>query len=333
MFYFRNCFFDKYFSFDSSIKRLDEYSSKLQTVTDEIEALKKKRDSDEGLTNAEKTHLAVLEAEERSLERQIALEKQRVQNAFKNEILTPLGISHNSEITYERVKAMFERSFEANKMALARTFATPGPKMVFQGDDSADLTPFRFFRQFESAGNEHSLYVEKGYRTGEEALNDSKMGSIKYSPEARSQMNKFRNLTRDLNKLNEENKALQNGHIVAKNTIKHPGSQVIGTHLASDDHSNELFVVTNFSQSKYPREHADKYYIHFPEGRWVEVLNTDDKKYDGQGRVNSEMIYSDGKFAFDEENVASAVDGACGCSRTEEDEIPTGLPGSFQRIC
>uniref|UniRef100_A0A452FVG5 Olduvai domain-containing protein n=1 Tax=Capra hircus TaxID=9925 RepID=A0A452FVG5_CAPHI len=36
--------------------------------------------------------------------------------------------------------------------------------------------------------------------------------------------------------------------------------------------------------------------------------------------------YSDGKFAFDEENVASAVDGACGCSRTEEDEIPTGLP-------
>ncbi|XP_040091579.1 neuroblastoma breakpoint family member 11-like isoform X2 [Oryx dammah] len=35
---------------------------------------------------------------------------------------------------------------------------------------------------------------------------------------------------------------------------------------------------------------------------------------------------SDGKCAFDEENVASAVDGACGCSHAEEDEIPTGLP-------
>ncbi|DAA31598.1 TPA: neuroblastoma breakpoint family, member 3-like [Bos taurus] len=35
---------------------------------------------------------------------------------------------------------------------------------------------------------------------------------------------------------------------------------------------------------------------------------------------------SDGEFAFDEENVASAVDGACGCSQAEEDEIPTGLP-------
>ena len=42
---------------------------------------------------------------------------------------------------------------------------------------------------------------------------------------------------------------------------------------------------------------------------------------------------SDGEFAFDEENVASAVDGACGCSQAEEDEIPTGLPGSLQCVC
>ncbi|XDA70388.1 hypothetical protein R6Z07F_000760 [Ovis aries] len=36
--------------------------------------------------------------------------------------------------------------------------------------------------------------------------------------------------------------------------------------------------------------------------------------------------YSDGEFALDEENVASAVDGAYGCSHAEEDEISTGLP-------
>jgi TP901 family phage tail tape measure protein len=82
---------DKYFSLDSSIKRLDEYKNKLQSTTDEIEALKKKRDSDEGLTNAEKTHLAVLEAEERSLERQIELEKQRVQTAFKKDASSTRG--------------------------------------------------------------------------------------------------------------------------------------------------------------------------------------------------------------------------------------------------
>lgn len=43
--------------------------------------------------------------------------------------------------------------------------------------------------------------------------------------------------------------------------------------------------------------------------------------------------YSDGKVAFDEENVESAVDGACGCSHAEEDEIPTGLTGSLHYIC
>lgn len=82
---------DKYFSLDSSIKRLDEYKNKLQSVTDEIKALKEKRDSDEGLTNAEKTHLAVLEAEERSLERQIELEKQRIQTAFKKDASSTRG--------------------------------------------------------------------------------------------------------------------------------------------------------------------------------------------------------------------------------------------------
>ena len=43
--------------------------------------------------------------------------------------------------------------------------------------------------------------------------------------------------------------------------------------------------------------------------------------------------YSDGKVAFDEENVESATDGACGCSHAEEDEIPTGLTGSLHYIC
>ena len=82
--------FDKYFSFDSSLKRLNEYEDKLQDVTSEIDALNEKR-ANEGLTNAEKTHLAVLEAEERSLERLIKLEQQRVQNAFKKDVSTNQG--------------------------------------------------------------------------------------------------------------------------------------------------------------------------------------------------------------------------------------------------
>ena len=80
--------FDKYFSFDSSLERLGEYEDKLKTVTDEIDTLNKKR-SNEGLTSAEQTHLAVLEAEERSLQRQIELENQRIKKAFEREASTP----------------------------------------------------------------------------------------------------------------------------------------------------------------------------------------------------------------------------------------------------
>lgn len=82
--------FDKYFSFDSSLKRLNEYKDNLSQVSDEITALEEKRGS-EGLTDAEKTHLAVLEAEERSLQRQIELEQQRVKKAFQRDATSSKG--------------------------------------------------------------------------------------------------------------------------------------------------------------------------------------------------------------------------------------------------
>ena len=82
---------DKYFNFDNSIKRFNEYKDKLKSIKSEIEQLEIKRDSDEGLTNAEKTHLAVLKAEERSLRNQIVLEKERIQTAFKADVNTKQG--------------------------------------------------------------------------------------------------------------------------------------------------------------------------------------------------------------------------------------------------
>ena len=99
----------------------------------------------------------------------------------------------------------YTRSFDKNKMALARTYSIPGPKMIFLGDERADLTPFRFFREFDSVKNEDYLYVEKGYKPGKPALQESTFGNIKYSSNGRTMMNKFRNLTRDLNSINAEN--------------------------------------------------------------------------------------------------------------------------------
>ncbi|MBR5304250.1 MAG: alpha amylase C-terminal domain-containing protein [Candidatus Gastranaerophilales bacterium] len=217
-----------------------------------------------------------------------------LEESFIYDILMPLGIKSSSGVTYDAVKETFMKSFDKNKMALARTYSIPGPKMVFQGDEKADLTPFRFFRQFESVRNEHSMHVEKGYDTGLAAYNESKMGSISYATSAKDLMNKFKRLTKDLNQLNVENPALARGYLLIDSTIKNPDN-VFATHAYDPQRKNEVFSVTNFADLKYPRQGAAKYYIQFPQGVWIEKLNTDDKKYGGSGNINGKNeIYSDG---------------------------------------
>ena len=47
---------------------------------------------------------------------------------------------------------------------------------------------------------------------------------------------------------------------------------------------NEFFIITNFNDNSYPSNKNGELDIHFPKGKWVEVLNTDDAKYGGTGR-------------------------------------------------
>ena len=221
--------------------------------------------------------------------------RHQLEQAFTEEVLVPLGIKSTSGITFNTVKAMFMKSFNKNKMALARTYSIPGPKMVFQGDERADLTPFRFFRQFDSAREEKHIHIEKGYDTGRAGFAESKLGKIEYSTNGKALMNKFRTLTKDLNQLNEENSALTRGHLVTSSTVKNPDN-VFATHALDPERKNEIFSVTNFSDSSYPRRDAAEYYINFPQGVWVEKINTDDRKYGGKGNINGQtLIHSDGE--------------------------------------
>lgn len=218
-----------------------------------------------------------------------------IEQAFKDEVLEPLGIDKSSGITLDLIKTMYLKSFDINKMALARTFSIPGPKMIFQGDEKADMTPFRFFREFQSIPNEDYLYYEKGYKPGRSALEESKLGSLRYTPSAKNIMNKFSNLTKDLNILNEKNPALTRGTLIPENTVKHQASQLLATHSVDNESKNEIFTITNFNAADYPRIGAADYYINFPQGQWVEILNTDDKKYGGNGNINTSPVYSDGQ--------------------------------------
>ncbi len=215
---------------------------------------------------------------------------------FIKEVLEPIGIDPASGTCPEKIKEMYMKSFSLCKTALASTYSTPGPKMVFQGDESLDITPFRFFREFQSIKDDaKNLQIEKGYNAGISAMKESTLGNINYSSFANEKLNQYSKLCQDLNVLASENPAMTDGHYVQENIVKHHQSKVLATHSISNDGKNEIYTITNFENAAYPRQDADKYYITFPEGAWVEVLNTDDKKYGGVGYVNRTCIISDGK--------------------------------------
>ncbi len=209
--------------------------------------------------------------------------KQALKKAFKTEVLMPMGIKSQTTVSYNKLKYMYNKCVSKYKMALALTYSIPGLKMVFQGDERGDLTPFRFFRQFESMPTEDYLYTEKGYDTSKPALNESKLGSINYSNDGKAIMSRIKALTADLNKVNAENPALTKGRLISEDTVKHNSSNVIAAHACDSESNNEIYTITNFKDASYPSDDASYYYIKFPKGTWVEILNTDSKKYGGSG--------------------------------------------------
>ncbi len=238
------------------------------------------------------------------------LEKYKYQSYDKlyDGVLKDLGVKKGSHITYRRLLSAFKQSAAQVRMAQALTFAIPGPKMVFQGDENSDLTPFRFFRQFESLKEEPYLKTEKGYEPGRAALEASTLGNIEYSDSAKDLMKKHMALTKDLNRLNRENPALTRGWLVlnedgTRDAVIHDGA--IGLHTKDEETGNEFFIVSNFKNESYPTVSNNAYNIPFPEGKWVEVLNTDDVKYGGNGKFSNkgEIIEGFGLFGSEEEKV------------------------------
>ncbi|MBR1617699.1 alpha amylase C-terminal domain-containing protein, partial [bacterium] len=121
----------------------------------------------------------------------------------------------------------------------------------------------------------------------------STLGRINYTEYAKDKMQKMAKLTKKLNQIKAENKALTSGNYVYSNTIG-DHIDVVATHMQDKTSNNEIFTVTNAANYSYPREDADCYYIKFPAGNWVEILNTDDGKFGGYGYVNDDIIESSG---------------------------------------
>lgn len=171
----------------------------------------------------------------------------------------------------------FLNALKMHKLALGKVYSIPGPKMVFQGDEEANLAYFKFFRKF-SCGPEPYL-LEKGYEPGIDAFLDSKLDSVVLCDKYKHINKDIKAYMADLNRLCIENPALQTGNIVK--TIVHEFSDIHAIYCKNND--NEIFSISNFSKQAYYKNYG----ILFPKGKWQEILNSDDIKYFGSGKYHN----------------------------------------------
>ena len=186
------------------------------------------------------------------------------------------SLTYNFSI--EEIQNSYFKAIKMHKLAIGKVYSIPGPKMIFQGDESANLSYFKFFRKF-SIGPEPYL-KEKGYEPGMPAFIDSKLTSIKVSEKYAHINSSVESFVSDLNKLCDNNIALSSGHI--EKTIVHQNSDTHAIYCRKI--YNEIFSVSNFSSHKYMKNYG----IMFPKGQWREVLNTDDVRYFGEGKYLNE---------------------------------------------
>ncbi len=210
-----------------------------------------------------------------------------------NKFTANLGINRIINRKLELYPA-FNNALAKHKTALGYAYTTPGPVMLFQGDESANLDAFRFFRLFPDQEQDAKNLSNKGYEPGMAAYSTSKIGHIKCDSKYKETMKQTEAYTKALNKLASTEAALIDGYIT-NGSIVHEDSDVIGVHTKSKDGSSEIFSVSNFAIEKHPENaHGyDDYRIEFPQGQWKMVINSDEKQYGGSGRyVGSEKVVS-----------------------------------------
>lgn len=190
----------------------------------------------------------------------------------------------NNGLTINNIKTAYIDSLKQHRLAVGKTYSIPGPKMIFQGDENANISYFKFFRNF-STGYEKNL-ESKGYEPGKAAFLDSKLNNIEYSPDYKKYLDETEKYTKDLNGIVQDNPAIQTGNIIS--SVIHPISNLHAMHCKKDN--NEIFSISNFANNSY----YQNYSIKVPKGEWEEISTTDDSKYGGEDKFLNKTIFSDG---------------------------------------
>ncbi len=201
-------------------------------------------------------------------------DEQRMEFYKKNSLTVDIPVS--------QVFASYIKAVNMHKLVIGKIYSIPGPKMLFQGDEEANLAYFKFFRKF-STGPENYLR-EKGYEPGLPAFLDSKLSSVSVSDKYLYINEAVRKYVRDLNLLCEHNIAISTGHI--EKTVINEQADIHA--IYSRKIYNEIFSVSNFSSVSYSKNYG----IMFPKGKWKEIFNSDNQKYAGEGKyLNSDLIF------------------------------------------
>ena len=182
------------------------------------------------------------------------------------------------DIPVKEVQDAYYKAIQLHMLAIGKVYSIPGPKMIFQGDESANLSYFKFFRKF-SIGPETYL-KDKGYEPGLPAFLDSKLSSVKVSDNYLYINNCVEEFVRNLNLLSEHYIALSSGHI--EKTFVFEQTETHAIHCKKI--YNEVFSISNFSDKAYYKNYG----IMFPKGKWREIFNSDRLEYFGENKYLNE---------------------------------------------
>ena len=196
----------------------------------------------------------------------------------------------NRFISKKELVDVMETAAAKQKLMLGTVMTTPGPKMYFQGDDEADLSYFKFFRELSddkakrnaNPAERQNIINQKGYDTLESiARPDSVVGLTEFGGVFKNLQEETTRFSADLQKLLNESDVLAKGEVVA--TYKDNVHLVHSHHLKLGN--DELLVIKNYGHGFHSNNYG---YYGFPQnGNWQEIFNSDAKEYGGSGYSNA----------------------------------------------
>ena len=203
-------------------------------------------------------------------------------------------IGLNQFVSKQDLLNAFKTALAKQRLIFGTIYTTPGPKMFFQGDDEADLSHFKFFREFSGEKRhrkadpqiEKDAYAKYGYDYLEEiARPDSIVGRVKFGGVMKNVQEQMRLFTSDLRAVLDKNPVIKEGNIVG--TYKDNNHNVHIHHLKSGD--DEVLVIKNYGAGFHQNSYE---YYGFPnnDSKWTEIFSSDEEKYGGMGYSNKGRI-------------------------------------------